>query len=236
MTFTQQYRTIRLHARRAVAPLRITPTFVILGTMRGGTTSLYKYLSDHPQILPAFTKEVHYFTNHYDQSWDWYLAHFPVRPPLGLRREHVITGEGSPYYVCHPDAARRVRRHLPDARLLLLLRHPVDRAYSHYRLQRQRGREDRSFEEALELEEERLSGLTERLLADERYVSADHRNFSYKGRSRYAEQLERWFEQFPREQFLIRSSEEFYARPAAVMAEVCEFIGVRPWQVPEYKQ
>ncbi len=203
--------------------MRAPPDFVIIGTQRGGTSSLYWYLIQHPMIAPAARKEAHYFDLHYDRGIDWYLREFPEDRPRG-----VLTGEASPYYMFHPCAAERCARDLPEAKIVALLRNPVDRAYSHYHHEVRKGREELSFEDALEAEEERLAGEREKLLADPSYRSEPWQRWSYQARGRYAEQLEVWREKFEVERMLIVESEKMFADPAGVCGRVLEFLGLPP--------
>jgi hypothetical protein len=196
---------------------------VIIGTQKGGTTSLYRHLITHPQIAPAREKELHYFSYRYGNGPMWYRAQFPAELPAG-----TIVGEGSPYYLFHPHAARRLREHAPHAKLIVLLRNPVDRAWSHYHHAVRRGYEPLSFEEAIAHEGPRLSGETARLLADEYYVSINHQRFSYLARGCYAEQLRTWFAEFPRDRFLILESEAFFGDPPGVTRQTIGFLGLEP--------
>jgi hypothetical protein len=127
-----------------------------------------------------------------------------------------------------------VRALLPEARLLALVRNPVDRALSHYQHEVALGRERLSFEEALDAEDERLRGEEERLRADPRYFSREWWSHTYRARGRYAEQLERWLAVFPREQLLILPSEELLAEAEAAHARVLEFLGARPHRLGSY--
>src|SRR5688572_4751100 len=104
------------------------PSFLIIGVQRGGTTSLYDYLVQHPRIAPAKRKEVHYFDIRYPNGPAWYRKQFSWW--LNVRR-NVMTGEASPYYIFHPAVPDRVRETVPDAKLIVLLREPVARALSH---------------------------------------------------------------------------------------------------------
>jgi hypothetical protein len=122
------------------------PDFIILGTQRGGTTSLYDDLTRHPQIIPAAGKELHYFDNKYSKGVTWYRGHFSRRVRF---KPWLITGEATPYYLFHPAVPDRVLETCPRAKFLVLLRDPVSRAYSHYHMMRKRDREPLSFEEAL---------------------------------------------------------------------------------------
>jgi hypothetical protein len=214
---------------------RIKPSFIIIGAQRAGTTSLYNYLCEHPAILPARRKEVHFFNRNFAHGTQWYWAQFPAwiehRDRWGKR---TLTGESTPAYVFHPLAAQRVRQTLPDVKLIVLLRNPVDRAFSHYRHGLREGYESLPFGEALALESARTDPIRQRMKADPDYYDADYLFYSYRARGIYADQLARWFDVFPREQFLIDTSEAFYADPAAVMNDTFAFLSVSPWTLPDY--
>jgi hypothetical protein len=167
------------------------------------------------------TKELHFITDRFDRGLDWYLGQFPVELPL-----ETITGEATPYAIFHPLAPLRLREIAPAARLIALLRNPVDRAYSHYLLERSRGEETLDFAAALDAEAERLAGEQERLARDAGYVSAPHKHASYVSRGDYARQLETWFGLFPREQILVIRSEDLYERSAETFARVARFLGI----------
>lgn len=193
------------------------PDFVILGAQKAGTTSLYELLTRHPQVVPARRKEVHFLDRHWKRGIGWYRDQFPdVRDTDSA--EPVLTGEATPYYLFHPEAPARLRVAAPEARLLVVLRDPVDRAYSHYQMQVRRGREDQGFARALALEAERLAAGPE-----------NHPRYSYVARGRYAEQLRRWFAVFPRERFLVIESGELVRRTEAVLAGMTRFLGIAPF-------
>ena len=211
--------------RFATADLRARPSFVILGTQRGGTTSLFRWLATHPDIDPPTKKEVHYFDALYDQGPRWYRSHFPI-----TRHGH-ITGEGSPYMLFHPLAPARAARDLPEStKFVILLREPVQRTISHYWFSRRRRRfETEPIERALALEPERLAGQTERVLRGEN--SDEHSGYSYVSRSEYAGQVRRWFDAVGRDRILIVESEQMYTDPA-VSAAIVEWIGLTPHDDP----
>lgn len=214
--------------RASTSPLRMAPDFIIIGAMRGGTTSLYSYLTGHPGIGPAYMKEVHFFDVHYKKGFAWYQAQFPSLAQKyyteRLQKQRFITGEASPYYLFHPLAPQRIAKRLPHVKLIVLLRDPVSRAYSHYHHEIAGGHEKLNFEEAIAREEERISNEGEKLAHDDRYVSFAHRHFSYLARGIYVDQLQRWMRYFPREQFLILKSEDFYANPAGKLKQALEFL------------
>jgi len=220
--------------------LRPGPGFIIIGAKRGGTTSLYNYLLEHPSITPLFPgrqriKGAHYYDAEFARGPRWYRSHFPltvggrqVARPLAIP---AITGEASPYYLFHPLAPQRLAREFPDVRLIVLLRDPVERAYSHYKERVRHGAEWLSFEAALDAEPARLRGEAERIVREPGYRSVAHEDHSYVAQGRYLDMLPGWFELFPRERFHIVASEEFYENPDRVVTDVWSFLGLAPGQL-----
>ena len=153
------------------------PDYLVIGAQKAGTTSLYRYMISHPMIRPASDKQVHYFDFNYDKPFDWYRSQFPAGSGNGL-----VTGEATPYYIFHPDAARRVRLVLPDVKIVALLRNPIDRACSHYMHEIKNGTESLSFEDAVEAEEGRLRGEEDKICEGVNYYSYNHVKFSYLAR------------------------------------------------------
>jgi hypothetical protein len=201
---------------------RALPDAVILGAQKSGTSSLHGYLVQHPGVIEPLLKEVHYFDVNYHRGEAWYRAHFGRIGDAGLNLE------SSPYYLFHPAVPRRLHALLPDARLIVLLRDPVRRAYSHYWHERDKGREKLAFEDAIAAEPGRLGGADEQLADGTLERSLEHKRFSYLARGRYAEQLERWFELFPRERFLILRFEDLARDPRGVLNETLGFLGLPP--------
>jgi len=165
--------------------------FLIIGAQRCGTTSLYSYMVLHPQISSAKNKEVHYFDIFFYKGLDWYLSQFPS---LSSNNKNLITGESSPYYIFHPLAAKRIFKIIPKVKLIVLLRNPVERAYSHYHHIVKLGHESLTIEEAIKSEKERLDGETEKILSGE--FSFNHQHYSYLARGIYVDQLIQYFELF----------------------------------------
>lgn len=228
----------RLQARRISARWRALPDFLIIGCQRGGTSSLYKYLGRHPQIVPALRKETEYFTINYPKGESWYRAHFALRMRLGLGRlsgTRRFTFEATPDYLLDPRAPERVADLLPEALLIVLLREPRERAWSHYRHNVRLGIETETFEDAVRLETERISKDLERLHDWPGHPFKAFRRFSYTKRGMYAEQVQRWLEAFPRDQFLFLESEGFFADPKSVLQEILQFIGAEQWAPLEFR-
>jgi hypothetical protein len=227
--------------RTATSAIRVLPDFIIIGTARSGTTSLYNYLVEHPGIAPALMKEVHYFDCNYHKGLSWYRAQFPSLPQKAysemLNKRRLITGEASPYYMFHPYVPQRIAKDLPNVKLIALLRNPVERTFSHYCWEVAWGNEKMSLEDAIEHEEERIRVGMDKLRTGD---SFNYRHFSYLARSMYAQQLERWLEFFPREQLLLIKSEDMYKEPDRVFKETLAFLNIppgelRPEQQKDYK-
>jgi Sulfotransferase domain len=229
---------VRLGA--ATASLRMRPNFILIGAQRCGSTSLFRALMAHPQVLrPAFHKGVNYFDLNYYRGERWYRGHFPLTGPAHRKTDRhggPAVFEASGYYFYHPFALERLARDLPDVKLVALMREPTERAFSAYKHEHARGFETESFERALELEDERLSGEIEKMRDDPAYESLSHRHHSYRHRGNYAEQLERVFKLFPREQVHIIGSEAFFREPAAQYQPLLAFLGLRPFQPASFGQ
>ena len=184
--------------RSATSSLRTLPDFLIIGAQKGGTTSLYLYLNEHPNIGGAVIKEVSFFDKNYHQGLAWYRAQFPT--PLrklytrDVRKQNYIVGEASPGYLIYPHAPERIAKILPRVKLIALLRNPVERAYSQYRHNVERGYEQLSFADAIEAEEERTRAEKEKVLNDAQYNSTAFFRYSYLARGVYVDQLKHWLE------------------------------------------
>jgi Sulfotransferase domain len=230
--------------RGITTPARLLPDFLIIGTQRGGTTSLYRHLKSHPCMGAASNKDLHFFDRRFHKGLMWYRGHFPTRLEKAYVRQvykrPFVTGEASPSYLFHPYAPKRVAQVLPNVKLIVLLRNPVSRAYSQYHHAVELGFERLSFEEAIQVEEERTAKEREKILQDELYYSEEYKHRSYLSKGIYVEQLQAWMDLFPREQFLIIKSEEFYADPAATFKQVLSFLNLPEAEVEmgkkEFKQ
>ncbi len=220
---------------------RPDPEFLLIGTKRGGTTSLYYDILKQPQVIPLFpsarylpkandTKGIHFFDTNYSRGERWYRSNLPTlaarhRTERRLGKPAVV-GEASPYYLFHPLAAQRAAGMVPDAKLILLLRDPVMRTYSHWKERRRNNAEPLDFLAALEAEDGRLAGEEERIIAEPGYYSYAHEQQSYATQSRYIVPLRRWVELFGIENVLVIASEDYYSDPGAAVAGVTGFLGI----------
>jgi hypothetical protein len=207
------------------------PDFLILGARRAGTTSLYDYLTQHPKLVSAKRKEVHYFDWEYTRGINWYRSRFP----WSLRfRKSVLTGEATTYYLFHPGAPDRALETVPDAKLIALLRNPIDRAFSHYQSCVRRKWEMLSFEDAIEAEPGRIQGFDEKLRSDPGYLNWEHNRFSYIARGIYVDQLAEWRKRFDWDRFLILKSEDLYADPSGITNQTLRFLGLDEIELRTY--
>jgi len=193
------------------------PDFIIVGGQRCGTTSLYKNLILNLDVTPATKKEIHFFDNNYHKGLGWYKNQFI---------ESLCTGEATPYYIFHPHSLRRIANDLPNVKIIVILRNPVDRAYSHYQMVVRNKHETLSFEEAINEEITRLNGELDKMINDENYYSFSHQHFSYLARGIYISQLKNVFRYFKKNQILVVSSENFFNNPFNTIKHVSKFLGI----------
>jgi len=214
------------------------PAFMIIGAQKAGTTSLASYLAAHPSVLAPAFKEVHYFDLNYTRGIEWYRSHFPIgaRRRFGTRfhGRRLRAFDATPYYLIHPHAPSRASRLIPAARIIVLLRDPVDRAYSHYHHEVRLGIETLPFEQAIEAEPARVAGERQRLDAEASYAGFNYQHYTYLERGIYSLQIRRWLNYYGPEQFLVLSSEQFFQNPAEEYRRVLKFLDLPAWKLPSY--
>jgi hypothetical protein len=192
------------------------PDYLLIGAQKSGTTSLAHYLGAHPDVF-CVEREVHYFDRHLADGVDWYARHFARAP------EGALLGEGTPEYMYEEAVPPRMAELVPGARLLVILRHPVDRAYSQFWHNRTRGHEHLEFEAAVAAEEERLRAAS---------TQRERSRFAYLDRGRYLHQLERVCRSFSREQLHVLLLDDLRRDRGGALRRTFEFLGVAPLDVP----
>jgi hypothetical protein len=217
---------------KLTASSRMTPSFLICGGQRCGTTSLYRALAAHPVVLKAVLhKGVHYFDTSYQRGMNWYRGHFPLQRNADKVAEKygvpAKTFESSPYYMYHPQAAARIARDLPYAKIVVLVRDPVERAYSQHAHEVARGFEpELDFGNALALEPARLHRQEEKLAQDPEYYSFAHQHHAYRARGEYPRYLATMAQHVGRERIHVVESERFFREPERTYDEVLHFLGL----------
>jgi len=233
----------RISAAATALGWHARPAFMIVGAQKSGTTALHRYLSDHPRITPAFGKELYFFSPEsfhaypedpgYDwfarvaegdnnpairaETLRWYHAQFPV--PIPGRRQLYF--ESTTCYLYFPEVAPRIHAYRPDMKLIVLLRDPVERAYSSWSMARQWTEYPESLQQDRRTFEEALRDELAHLEHDPKTLTTD-----YLRRGIYQEQLRRYLAVFPREQILIVDQGELLTNHTATMDAICRFLGV----------
>jgi len=223
---------------------RVLPNFYVIGTQRGGSTSMFIYLLGHELVHgPRRAKGVHYFDTNFNQSLDWYRGNFPrlsaIEQQMGDHGVPPAVGEGAPYYLFHPSIAQRIHEVTPKARMIAVLREPLDRAISHHNHEVARGFETLGLIDAFDAEEARLHGEEQRLLDDAQYVSKPHIYHSYLNRGKYAPQLQRYYDRFGASNVLVLDSAKLRSEPEATVRRATDFLGLPPiigGEYPQYNQ
>ena len=213
---------------------RILPGFLIVGAQRCGTSSMYRALVQHPNVLPAgLNKGVHYFDVDFDRGTDWYRSHFPLRRTAAQVERRTgapaVTFESSPYYMFHPLAGERIAAVLPGIKVICLLRDPVERAYSAHAHELARGFEDLAFEDGVEQEPRRLEGEIARMKQGAGYESHHLQHNAYVLRGEYVDQLERLALTLGRDNLHVVDSQDFFTDPLVAFQGVTDFLGLPRW-------
>ena len=205
----------------------LSPSFIILGTQKGGTTSLYRYLEEHPQILPAIKKEIYFWNHHYKRGFDWYFSHFPSLKSSA----NFVTGESTPSYLEDKQVAHRIAKTFPQMKLIILLRNPIERTVSQYYHWVRLGLEQQSLEAAISLELELLGNYPETSINPNYW----EQTYKYIWRGMYVEFIQNWMMHFPAENFLILKSEDLYEQPQITLEKVFEFLNLPEHSLSEFK-
>ena len=208
---------------------RILPDFIIIGESKCGTTSLYNYMIQHPAIKPALTKEINFFNWSYDKPQNWYNAHFPTKFKKkfskNVFKKPFLTGEATPLYLFNSQVPKRMFKIIPNVKIIIVLRNPIDRAYSHYHdLGVRLGGEKRTFGDAIRSEL--------KILEEKNYVITDYdgnftdRLYQYVVRGIYLDHLKIWMDVYPVKQFLILKTEELEKNPSEILDSVFKFLSI----------
>ncbi len=213
------------------ASSRVLPNFIIAGTVRSGTTSLYNYICNHPSVLPAAYDEIGFFDSNFQLGTMWYQSMFPTKKQMELVQEKTnfcLTGEDTPFYFWNKDAIKRISELIPNCKIIMIFRNPVDRAYSNYQLGKRENKEDLSFEKTIEIEKQIINKGTKNL------------NFSeprtYLIKSLYSLQLKNWLTSFSKDQLYFLSTEQLSSKPNETMSGIFNFLGLPRHTLSEFKK
>ncbi|HEX3487411.1 MAG TPA: sulfotransferase domain-containing protein [Micropepsaceae bacterium] len=225
-------RRAQFQARRIARVPRAMPGFILIGAQKSGTSSMFAYLKQHPQIVRPIFKELYYFDRHYHRGLDWYGCNFPARSSIERRNDRHgrphYTFEATATYIFDADVPKRISSDIETRKFIVLLRNPVDRAISAYWHARRMGRETRTLDEAMKMDRERC----EAELAFEAGSGPEPAGPTprpiYVRRGIYHEAVARWQKEFSPQNLLVLQSETMFADPAGVMKRVFAFLGLAP--------
>jgi hypothetical protein len=199
-------------------------SFIIAGVQKGGTTALFDYLGEEPGLSLSTAKEIHFFD---DEGQDWVAPDYSAYHANFAADDGRPRGEATPIYLYWPNSLERIAAYNPAMKLIVMLRDPVERAWSHWKMEFARGAETQPFAWCIREGRQRLFD------AESWGV---HREFSYVERGFYAEQLARTFDLFPRDQVLVERAEDLRAAPGPVLERVRAFLGLPPGAAPAARE
>ena len=219
-----RYTVISRHVYGITFPFRVLPDFLVIGVGRSGTTSLYYYLDQHPSIVKSSYDEIGFFDDNFHLGLSWYRSMFTTiftKFLIKLKTKYFMTYEVTPWYVRRPWTARRIKKIFPNIKLIIVLRNPIDRTYSHYHLSTQND-EKRDFKAVIKEDMKNISqwDITEK---NDSYFSNQVQN-SKLARGFYYEQIIPWFELFSKEQIMIISSEDLASKTQSTLREIFSFL------------
>ena len=223
------------------SPIRILPDFLIAGFNKSGTNSLFEYIGQHPNIKNASRREIHYFTLSYWRGLNWYKSYFPTKiykKNFEIKnKSKFVTGEATPHYIFHPLAIKRIKQLLPNVKLIVVLRNPIDNAYSHYQHYKIGGIEKDTFEEAIKQDKQRYEVL-ERLYNSNQVKehSLKHVKMPYVSYATYVNHIKRLLQIFPRKQILFIKNTELNENPQLVLKNIFDFLEIKQEKIKDLKK
>ena len=222
--------------------LHVLPDFYIIGGQKCGTTSLFMYLAENPYINSAAVKDIRFFDKYFFKGVNWYKSYFPLKTQKYFQEKNLecksLTIDATERYLDHPHAANRIKEVTPNAKFIILLRNPIDRAYSHYAMIKNRSNsgfeEKLSFEEAINEESKRIDKEYDLMKNDQEYYSDMYFRFGYLHRGLYFEKLKKWTSVFDKKNFLIIQSEEFFKNTSEKYKQVLDFLELPKWEPKKF--
>jgi len=217
--------------------MRVLPDFYIIGAAKCGTTSLYQYLIRHPLVNPGIGKELHYFEEMYYRGEHWYRSCFPFKVQQYFSKfrygQNFIVGDSTPRYIDHPHVPNRIKNLTPNAKFIVMLRNPIDRAFSHYNMNVKNKYISKSFEEVIDLDSTKIDKYFE-FMETSGKTSNDYFLHAYLDRGIYVKRLKEWMTVFPKENFMIIKSEDFFQNSSVVFNDVLNFLQLPRFELDEY--
>ena len=240
---TNFYRIIRYNLLKRrysgiTAPFRVLPNFLVIGVGRGGTTSLYEYLGQHNCITKSAYDEIGYFDDNFHLGVNWYRSMFPTKyekQKIIKKFGKFLTYDVTPWYIRRPWTANRIKTLLPSAKIISVLRNPVDRTYSHYHLTCREKGTTKSFEEIIDEEIKKIDNYDDNLKNSPKYYEDFVQN-SYIARGFYLEQIEYWLKVFDKKNIMIISSEDLAKNTQETLNSIFGFLGLENQIIPNLQK
>ena len=220
--------------RQTTSSIRVLPDFILIGGTRSGVMTLTKYIHEHPNVYTV--RNIHFFEYTSTNNIEWYKRHFPTSLWKNYFKsrynQKLVVGESTGTYLFHPDVPKRIREHVPNVKLIAMLRNPIKSCYSTYNHYRNEGLESASFENAIKMEIERIKIGDERKELRTNNPNFDNNvNFHYLRHGHYAQKLKNWFKLFPKEQILILINDEFNADIDKTLKKTFKFLDLSNYTV-----
>lgn len=212
---------------------RVLPDFFVIGPGRTGTTSLYHYLDQHPSLSKSAYDELGFFDVNFHLGLHWYRSLFPsifTKYRIKSKTNFFMTYDVSPSYVRRPWNARRIKNLFPNTKLIVVLRNPVDKTFSHYKLLSKTIGKVQPFEEIIKEEINNISKWNVDSKDDNYFATKVEKSILARGF--YAEQLSIWFELFSKNQILIVSSEKLLSDTKNTMNDIFQFLNLPQFEIP----
>ena len=237
-TYKRFYRLfVNRHFFGITSPFRVLPDFFVIGPGRTGSTSLYHYLDQHPSLSKSAYDELGFFDVNFHLGLHWYRSLFPsifTKYRIKSKTNFFMTYDVTPSYIRRPWNARRIKNLFPNTKLIVILRNPVDRAYSHYKLLNRVFGEVRSFDEIIKEEMNNISKWNVDSKDDNYFATKVEKSILARGF--YAEQLSIWFELFSKNQILIVSSEKLLSDTKNTVNDIFKFLNLPQFKISNTKK
>jgi hypothetical protein len=231
MTFSKKFHLAKRHWYGVTNSIRVLPDFIVIGAAKSGTTSLYHYLAQHPCIASSSYDELGYFDDNYHLGINWYKSLFPTKftkNKIIKKYGKFLTYDVTPGYFQKPWCIKNMYETLPDVKLILVLRNPVDRTYSHYHSSTKRGIKTKiPFRDLLD----RDLKTYEQIKNDDNEYFKNFVLNSYIGPSIYVRLVKEWLKYFRLEQLLIFSTEELAKNPREVFSRIFGFLNIKEEEI-----
>ena len=231
------YQLIQRHIFAITGFIRVIPDFLVIGAKRCGTTSLYQHLPEHPCISKSPHDNMGFFNDNFHLGVNWYKSFFPTtftRKKIKSKFGDFLAFDVTTKYMEEESTANNVYQTKPNMKIIIILRNPVDRAYSQYHLSVRQTAERRSFEDVVEENMNRLNKESHEHYEIKPKFSAKEDNYLKKGL--YALQLRYWLKIFPRENILTVSTEEFESNQQIIYNKIFEFLNISKFEVKNTKK